>query len=240
MKAKHRVLSTKKLEPSLVQKASEHGIEIIEQEAISIKPVWSEEKFNEVSRFLQKPYVAFTSANAVAGVEAYLHAHDGFNVPVWKIFCLSGKTKRAVLQTPVLPNAIVGEAESAAALAGEILKQDVQEIVFFCGNKRRDELPAVLKAAGVLLHEVVVYETVATPVKAAEGADAVLFFSPSAVQSFFSVNGLKEDVVCFAVGNTTTFALGPFTGNQVITSIAPDPQEMLEDVIQHFNKKPVA
>jgi uroporphyrinogen-III synthase len=173
MKAKYKVLSTKKLEPSLIEKAKENNIEIIEQEFISIKPIWSEAKSVEVSACFQKPYVVFTSANAVAAVDEYLHPHDTFFVPGWKIFCLSGKTKAAVLKSAAVPKTIVGEAQSAAALADKIIEQRAEEIVFFCGNQRRDELPATLKTKGVRVHEVVVYETTGTPCRTEEDFDAV-------------------------------------------------------------------
>ena len=224
--AKHKVLSTKKLEPSLVEKAKEAGIEIFEQEFISIRPIWSEGKFNEISRFFHKPYVAFTSANAVVNVNAYLHSHDAFPVPAWKFFCLSGKTKEAVLKSLVPMEDIVGEAENAASLAAKVLEQNVQEIVFFCGNKRRDTLSNILEEAGVIVHEVVVYETLETPQVSTESIDGILFFSPSAVQSFFSVNQLKKDTICFAIGQTTADSLADFTDNRIIVSEAPS-QEML-------------
>lgn len=235
--AKHKVLSTKKLEPSLIEKAKENNIEIIEQEFISVKPIWSEEKFQEIFQFFQKPYAVFTSANAVAVVDDYLHPHDTFYILNWKIFCLSGKTKKAVLKTLILPKEVVGEAENASALAKKIIEQHVKEVVFFCGNRRREELPSILKDGGVVVHEVVVYENTETPIVVNDDFDAVLFFSPSAVQSFFSVNQLKKKTVCFAIGNTTKHSIAPFTNNQIITSIAPGQYETLEEVIEYFNKK---
>ena len=51
---KHKVLSTKKLEPSLVEQANQNGIEIIEQEFISVKPILSKEKQDEIMPWLQK------------------------------------------------------------------------------------------------------------------------------------------------------------------------------------------
>lgn len=232
--AKHKVLSTKKLESSLVEKALSAGIEIIEQEFIAIKPIWSEEKFQEIFPTFKKSHVAFTSANAVAVADSYLHPNDTFYVPDWKIFCLSGKTKEAVLKSLVLPKTIVGEAANATALAEEIIRQNIQEIVFFCGDKRRDELPKKLQAASIVVQEVVVYKTIETASTVDVSFDAVLFFSPSAVQSFFSANQLNEGAVCFAVGYTTEHSILPFTNNKVITCIAPSQEEMIDELIHYF------
>lgn len=234
-----KVLSTKKLKPSLLKKARENGIEIIEREFISIKPVWNEETFEKVIGFARAKnlYVAFTSANAVDVLNNYTTSGDTYRVIDWKIFCLSGKTKKALLSARFLEKHIVGEAENATALAKKIIGRGVKKIVFFCGNRRRDELPALLKRAGITVHEVMVYETLETPtVVDVNDVAAVLFFSPSAVQSFFAANELKPETVCFVVGPTTANSLATFTGNKIIASIAPDAEMMTEEVIEYVNK----
>lgn len=232
--AKHKVLSTKKLELSLIEQAKEIGIEIIEQEFISVELNVAEEKSKEVYEYFEKPYAVFTSANAVAAVERYLRQNDSYYIINWKIFCLSGKTKDAINNALLLPKQIIGEAENATGLAKEIIEHGVKEVVFFCGDKRRDELPDILKDAGITVYEVIVYETVETPGVAADDFDAVLFFSPSAVQSFFSVNALKKDAVCFAIGKTTAESIADFAGNKVIISQSPSQEVMLAAVNSYF------
>lgn len=235
MKAKHKVLSTKKLEPSLVEKAKEKGIEIIEQEFILIRPIRNEETFRKITGFAEdkKLIIALTSANAVGVLDSYMHVGDTFYVIDWKIFCLSGKTKEAVLSARLLGKNIIGEATNATALAKQIIQHGVQEIVFFCGNRRRDTLPTILEEAGIIVHEVVVYETLETPQVSTAGIDGILFFSPSAVQSFFSVNQLKKDTVCFAIGLTTADSIADFTDNRIIVSEVPS-QEMLLGSVQFY------
>ncbi len=239
MKAKHKVLSTKKLERSLVAEAGENGVEIVEQEFISIKPVWSKETGERILDFAfsGKTAIVLTSANAADMLDRYMHQGDTFYVIDWNIFCLSGKTKAAVLSARFLEKNIVGEAQNAAALANEIIRQAATEIVFFCGNKRRDELPELLRQAGIIVHELVLYETVETPELATENIDAVLFFSPSAVQSFFSVNQLKKETVCFAIGQTTADCIADFTDNRLIVSEYPSQEMMLASVKFYFQNK---
>ena len=237
MKAKHKVLSTKKLEPSLVQKANECGIEIFEQEFISVRPIKNEETFRRIIEFAEagKRTIVLTSANAVNVLDGYMHVGDTYYAVDWKIFCLSGKTKEAVLSAKLLEKNIIGEAPNATALAKEIIQHGVQEIVFFCGNKRRDDLPNVLKEAGVMVHEVVVYETMETPQVSTSDVDGILFFSPSAVQSFFSVNQLKKDTVCFAIGQTTADSIADFTDNRIIVSESPSQEMLLASVRFYFD-----
>ncbi|MBO9682774.1 MAG: uroporphyrinogen-III synthase [Flavisolibacter sp.] len=228
--AKYKVLSTKKLEPSLVKQAGESDIELVEQEFISIQPIVSKEKQEEISHWLMNSNadVAFTSANAVEAVKNYLDKNSSRH-----FYCISGRTRSSLL-LHVRDEQIMATADYGKDLAGKIIKQQPKEIIFFCGNKRRDELPGILKEAGIKVNEVTVYETVETPVVAEDDMDAILFFSPSAVQSFFSVNQLKQNVVCFAVGTTTAESISHFTKNKILICEQPSQEMMLNAVKIYF------
>lgn len=234
--AKYKVLSTKKLEPSLVAKAKENNIEITEQEFIAVKPIISKDKRAEITSWIMNPHihhVAFTSANAVYAVKNYGPGDSSPFIPNRDIFCISGRTTSA-LEPLVSKERIVATAAYGKDLAQKIIEHGVKEIVFFCGDRRRDELPAILSDAGIKVHEVVVYETSETPVVITDEVRGVLFFSPSAVQSFFSANQLKKDVACFAIGATTADALRDFTDNKVIVSEATSQESILAAVRDYF------
>ena len=237
--AKHKVLSTKKLEPPLIELAKENDIEIIEQEFISINPIRNQETYNRIIGFVNNKTqnIALTSANAVDVLNSYMHFSDTYLVVDWNIFCLSGKTKQAILNALLLKKNIVADAKDAAELANKIIAKGVKEIIFFCSNKRREELPAALEKANVKVHEVVLYETAETPLTVDKDFDAVLFFSPSGVQSFFSANELNKDCVCFAIGRTTATSIATFTQNTVVKSVTPDPKTMVEEVIEYFKEQ---
>jgi uroporphyrinogen-III synthase len=232
---KHKVLSTKKLEPLLVEQANQNGIEIIEQEFISVKPILSKEKQDEIMPWIQKEdlTVAFTSANAVEAVKLCLPKNDAGQPLNWNVFCISGRTKNAVA-TFIHPARILATAEYGKDLAQKIIASGVKEIVFFCGTKRREELPVMLKNAGITVHEIIVYETVETPAAAIENIDGILFFSPSAVSSFFSANRLDANTVCFAIGHTTAEAIASFTDNTIITSEYTSQEMMLASLIKTY------
>jgi uroporphyrinogen-III synthase len=146
---------------------------------------------------------------------------------------LSGKTKNS-LNPNIKESQIIATAENASALAQKIIEHNAKEIVFFCGNKRRDELPGILKRAGIKLEEIVVYETVETPVVSTKDFDGILFFSPSAITSFFSVNRLNKNSICFAIGKTTADALKEYTNNKIIISEYPGEEMMLATVNFYF------
>ena len=66
--AKYKVLSTKNLDPSLIEQAKQNDIEIIEQEFISIKPIWNQQTSDAILNLITEKKIgtiALTSANAV-------------------------------------------------------------------------------------------------------------------------------------------------------------------------------
>lgn len=233
---KPKILSTKSLAPSVLAKAKREGIDIVEQDAIKVKPVLTKEKWDEIFSLVKKNtgYAVFTSSNAVDAIKKYLHAYINPLPVQWKIFCLSGKTKDAVEASADCLGTIEATAPNAVELAKKMVAKGLKEVLFFCGNRRRDELPVILQTNGVQVHEAVVYETIATPVRVEEDVDAVLFFSPSAVQSFFSVNQLKKEAVCFAIGATTADCLKKVTPNKIIVSKSPSQEGLLNEVINYF------
>jgi uroporphyrinogen-III synthase len=229
--ARYNVLSTKKISPSLIDLANQNGMEIVEKEFIAVQPIVSEEKAEEIETFLvvgNKP-VVFTSSNAV---DAVLNNLKGKKINR-EIYCLSGKTSDSILDHPGLGN-VIDTAEDANKLARKIIETGEKEVIFFCGDKRRDELPDLLRSNNIIVYEVTVYQTVITPFITKDNWDAILFFSPSAVSSFFSVNNLSSHAVCFAIGHTTANTLARYTNNRIIVSNAPSQEKLVESVVHYF------
>lgn len=232
---KYKVLSTKKLLPLLIEKAEQNNIQIVEQEFISVQPILTTEKIKEVLAVAKagKEYIAFTSANAVIPFDKYLYQYHAY-VADWKIFCLEGKTKEAVLKSLLPKKNIISTAENAKALSQKIMEYGVKEIIFFCGNKRRNDLPGILKDGGITVHEVVVYETIEMHAIVTEDIDGILFFSPSAVKSFFAVNELNSKTVCFAIGETTGNTVAHFADNKTIIIKTPSQEMMVASINVYF------
>jgi uroporphyrinogen-III synthase len=81
----------------------------------------------------------------------------------------------------------------------------------------------------------VVYETLETPVEIPGPLDAVLFFSPSAVNSFFSKNQLEKNTACFAIGATTARTIASYTANKIISSEVPDQSVLVQALRTYFH-----
>jgi uroporphyrinogen-III synthase len=233
-KAKLKILSTKILTRETTDKASLNDIEIDELPFITTEPINSDELKSTLKGFLQQNITAvFTSKNAVHAFDQIVNAE----VP-WKIFCIGHSTKKSVVKI-FGEEKISGVADNAAALADIILQDpEIRKVIFFCGKQRREELPAKLNDTEIELEEIVVYETLETPQKISrKNYDGILFFSPSAVKSFFSLNKINDQIQIFAIGETTAEAIQNHIKRELIISEIPGEENMIDQVISHFSTK---
>jgi uroporphyrinogen-III synthase len=135
---------------------------------------------------------------------------------------------------------VVGKAESAAGLAMLIGQREVgrnREIVFFCGDRRREELPSLLRQSGLKVTEKIVYRTVLTPHRMERNYNGIAFFSPSAVESYFSANQVAADVPLFAIGRTTAAAIHSRCANPVIVGERPEKALLIRRMTEYFLHK---
>ena len=220
-----KLLVTKKISPSLVLQAGLRGIEILEKEFIRVVPIENDHLHKHINGLATtKHSVVFTSKNAVTAIAA----NNNISHADWKIFSLEGATKNEVRKY-FSEDSIAGTAKNALTLA-EVIddKSEDKKIIFFCGNKRMEDLPGFLLSKNFEVEEIVVYKTELVPQKIIDDFEAVAFFSPSAVESFFSANDLRKNVVCLSVGKTTTEAIKKYTDNEVITALNSSEENILE------------
>ena len=224
------VLSTRELSKTLCEKAASKGIHINISAFIKTEPVENVEVQQEIEAAAAlSATVAFTSSNAVEAVAAQLSF-----LPDWRIFCLGHATAdRARALFPELK--INSGGDDASELAEIIMQQEeVEEMIFFCGDRRREELPLALKNAGILVQEIIVYQTLAIPHRVKGDFSAVMFFSPSGVHSYFASNQPDPSLPLFAIGPTTAAAIHEHCGNPVIIADSPAPEAMLNELIEYF------
>ena len=177
--------------------------------------------------------VVFTSVNAVESVKEGLHGR----VPGWKVYCISGATRQAVTDY-FGAAAVEGTAESAGLLVELICRgEEAREISFFCGDHRREELPSVLRQAGFVVNERVVYRTLLTPHKTDRVYNGIAFFSPSAVESYFSVNTVAESTALFAIGRSTAATIKTWCSNPVVIGDQPEKDALIRKMIGYFSNK---
>jgi uroporphyrinogen-III synthase len=235
------ILSTKLLPEQLIKDASAQGFVVDAFSFISTEPVADKDLGRNIRDLGLKPLVAvFTSVNAVEAVKRWLDAP-----PAWRIFCIGSATRRSVGEY-FGKGAIAGTAGSAETLAATISRWDIastaagdlgREIFFFCGDHRREELPFRLHRDGFHVNEWIVYRTILTPQKTERVYDGIVFFSPTGVESFFSVNTVDKKTRLFAIGETTAAAISVWCVNPVVTSGTPEKGALIQQMMEHFQSK---
>ncbi len=169
----------------------------------------------------------FTSQNAAQSV--LLHPKCG-ELKSKNVFCVGMKTKALLEENGFTVEVYVDYASDLAEIITLIYAK--QSYTFFSGNLRKETLPKALKAAKVNFNEIQVYETTLTPQKIKTPVDAILFFSPSGVESYLSANKIKNEI-CFCIGETTASSLDKTTRN-IIVADPPSVENVIEDVIQEY------
>ena len=227
------ILCTRPVDPALVKTAATKNIDIEVQSFIDTAAVTTPAVVEQVRQALQQPAtVVFTSMNAVTAVGEQL----GGLKPDWNIYSIGTSTDQLV-KNYFGEGLIGGTAYNAADLATLIIADRfADEVIFFCGNQRRDELPDMLRKNDIDVMEIEVYQTTALPQRMEKDYDGILFFSPSAVESFFLDNSINEQTILFAIGNTTAESIKEFTNNKIIISTTPGKENLVQQMMTYFGE----
>lgn len=180
------VLTTKLLTKSQESLLFNAGISWVSYSAIK----------TEIKAQVQLPknikYAVITSKNAWKAVKN--------KTKIEQAFVVGSKTEKLLKKANIT---IIEKANSAKELANQIIaKHSEKSFTFLCGNKRRNELPKALEKQQIICNEIEVYVTLLKPKKFQQEFDGILFFSPSAVKSFFQLNQNRNEIA-FCIGNTT-------------------------------------
>ncbi|MEG0849618.1 MAG: uroporphyrinogen-III synthase [Flavobacterium sp.] len=215
-----QILSTKILSPVQKQELTKAGIEVIEADFIK-----TENKPFELKNLNES--LIFTSQNAVRSVLSDPKSEELKNK---NVYCVGLKTKILLSENGFNVVAYTGYAADLAEIITLIYRNE--SYTFFSGNLRRDTLPTALKEAEIKLNEIQVYETSLQPQKIKSAIDAILFYSPSGVESYLKENTIKKEI-CFCIGETTAEALHKITKNIIIAD-QPTVEDVIEDVINEY------
>ncbi len=169
----------------------------------------------------------FTSQNAAQSV--LLHPKCSA-LKAKNVFCVGLKTKALLEENGFNVAVYVDYASDLAEIITLIYSNE--SYTFFSGNLRKETVPNALKEAKVNFNEIQVYETTLTPQKIKTTIDGILFFSPSAIESYLMENKIKNEI-CFCIGSTTAEALEKTTRNIIIAE-QPSVENVIEDVIEEY------
>lgn len=188
---KTHIFSTKDLTDGQVQLFKD-GIRVKSQDFIKVSP-------NRISPFVLKKKmrnVILTSKNAVEALLTNIAADE---LKFENIYCVGRKTKR-LIERRIGP--VKHQEKYAKDLATHLVDyMEGLEVTYFCSNLRLDTLPTVLTENNIQVNEIEAYETKHAPVKVDDGAEGILFFSPSTIASYLLKN--KPDKIAYCIGETT-------------------------------------
>ncbi len=226
------ILSTRPVNVALINEAAAKGIQVDTTSFIDTAAIDTAEVKKIIAEVAaQRSTIIFTSMNAV---DAVVHQLNN-NVPAWKIFCM-GNTTRQLVEKYFGNDNILATGSNATELAEEIIKwekiqHDKMPVVFFCGDQRRDELPVKLLEQGIEMEEIITYNTIETTHAITDAYNGILFFSPSAVHSFFKTNKAATETVFFAIGETTANTISSYINNKIVISYTPAKDELLRQAV---------
>lgn len=185
----------------------------------------------QLNHLLQhKAMVVFTSQIAVSWV-----AKNSTVIPNWNIACMEGQTKKALIDIG-WGDLIIHTANNGIELAKQIASNTTSStVIHFVGsNQRLANLPNYLNKSGYQVNELVAYFTTAKYQEIDKQYDAIIFLSPSAVNSFFDFYSIGEKVKIFSIGNTTAEAVYKRSNNEIIVSEEASQIDLFNKIINYY------
>jgi uroporphyrinogen-III synthase len=220
------ILSTKTLSAQQRLAFLDANFDLLEQDFIEIKNNFFQ--LNKINMNL-----IFSSQNAVLS----LIEQNGWEILKTKnVFCVGIKTKELLEANGFTVDVYMDYASELAEIITLIYNK--QSYTFLSGNLRKETLPEALKSEGIAFNEIEVYQTTLAPFKISEQEkfDGILFFSPSAVESYLTDNKIKNEI-CFCVGTTTAKTLELNKVKNIVIAETPTIDEVIVDVIHYYNSE---
>lgn len=183
--------------PELTAKLSALGAEVVELPLISITKEIDKHSLHDVlSELGSYDWIIFTSANGVRYFfDEFFRIYDDIRALGLLRFAAVGDTTAKVIAEHHIKIELQPKIATAEALADELIATgslDSAKLLVITGNLNREVLTQKLEDARAIVDLLQVYKTEKTDLSAdpaaadfrAKGADAILFASSSAVQSF--------------------------------------------------------
>ncbi len=214
-----RVLSTKILAQNQKELLLNAGISLVEYNAIKISFTEFELEENKIKNAI------FSSKNSVK-------ATGKKDLKIENCFCVGQKTSALLEEKGYSVKETAANSEELARIIVE--KYKGEKFLFFCGSKRRKELPGILKKNEIALKEIEVYETHYNHKKFEGKFDGIMFFSPSAVKSYTQKNSLESTAFC--IGDTTASEAKKHSNN-IIIATSPGIENVIAKMVKYLKNK---
>ena len=214
-----KILSTKCLTSAQQQRLQALGFTLLQHNFIATPPL-------PFALSLPYSWLIFTSQNGVQSVLDHPQWQELLSTPV---LCVGVKTQQ-LLQSKGFKVCYAADyaTDLVAYMRNDLSRYQEGRIAFFVSTHRLNTLPDFFASEKLQVAEITVYDTVFTPITLAEPVDAILFFSPSGVQSYLSTHTAAAEQV-FCIGTTTAQAATPHWAS-VIVATEPTVDGVLQTV----------
>ncbi|MGM0505877.1 MAG: uroporphyrinogen-III synthase [Bacteroidota bacterium] len=238
-----RIWVTRELGDEDLERARRLGLAPVIRPAIRIVPVPPGSRFSIPDSAIW----IFTSKNGVAGLASW--RENGVALPDPQTLFAVGEQTAKALNADGLQADWPAE-ENAAGLAHMILrwidlnvdesKRENLQMIHWCGSRSRPELADILQKAGYSLIRHTVYKTeLATVQPPEQPVDAILFYSPSAVEAVQRSRAWPDPMPrLYAIGATTAEALSLESNHPVQIPEKPSTDALLDLVARDLNRSP--
>ena len=195
--------------------------------------------------------VIFTSQN---GVERFLRRIKTINVAGLKVLATRrvyavGEKTRASLENAQIPVTLVPERLSANDLLSALQTEPIagKRFLFVKGSLAKEEIPTALRASHAVVDEIEVYRTEGPPGASFDALDramknheidALVFFSPSAVQNFTQAVAPenRREFVTACIGPSTAQAAESAGFAKIITAPKATAESLINALVQYFER----
>ena len=183
-------MSTKKLSKKMKLAFNKNNITIIEI------PMIKTVRVNFVWPKIQEGII-ITSSSALKSIVKH---PSYYNLKKHPFFCVGSYTKKRLSELGLNVEECEASSKDLALKIGD--KYSKKKFNYFCGKQRLKTIEIFAKKNNIDIKISEVYETFEIRKKIKEKFDGIIFFSPSAVRSYVSLNSLNTQKV-FSWGQTT-------------------------------------
>ena len=217
-----KILSSKLLSDSAYERLLAAGHELTQYNAVEA----------ETLPFSAAPYPHYvcSSQNAVKALSEYAHRQDQAMLKSARWYCVGTQTAEALEQ---LGFKVSHCSENAETLIEQVLKPLNEPILWFSGVRKTRALEQFINNRGC--DYIDCYLTRLVEKSFTSAYDALLFFSPSGVESFLKANEMGR-AHAFCIGETTAKAVRPHAQNGLSVSPKATSMQLVLEVIKHFKK----
>ena len=217
MSQKINILSTKTLSKDLINILPTSNFNTLSIDFIQINTI----PFDKTEILNSSNHWIISSKNTLSVLFDTYSLEDLTHI---NFYCVGDKTSKIIKSNNLK---LITSALSSAELAQDIVDNHNQtNFTFIGGEMRRKELVRILKNRAIQLNEYNVYSTSLFPCEIELKYNGILFFSPSAVQSYVLKNTITTEQL-FCIGNTTANE-----AKQYSTNINIAQNQTIESVIE--------